>query len=139
MYIYCNMVFDEVNEAIERCIHSEEFNIKIDSFKNIIVDLHYTKEDFIKNFNEICNKISYDYDKNLRFILFDMMYFFENSLNLIKKYEYYEDYEYISIKVNNGEIFNTISELAECILLNDFYEDNGEELLAEKVYDVITS
>ena len=53
MYIYCNMVFDEVNEAIERCIHSEEFNVKIDSFKNIIVDLHYTKEDFIKNFNEI--------------------------------------------------------------------------------------
>lgn len=133
------MVFEEVNEAIERCIHSEEFNVKLNSFKDIIDDLHYTKEDFVKNFNEICNKISYNYDENLKSILFDMMYFFEISLNTIKKYEYYEDYEYISIKVNNGEIFNTISELAVCILLYDFYEDNGEKLLAEKVYDLIAS
>lgn len=133
------MVFEEVNEAIERCIHSEEFNVKLNSFKDIIDDLHYTKEDFIKNFNEICNEISYNYDENLKSILFDMMYFFEISLNTIKKYEYYEDYEYISIKVNNGEIFNTISELAVCILLYDFYEDNGEKLLAEKVYDLIAS
>lgn len=133
------MVFDEVNEAIERCIHSEEFNVKIDSFKNIIVDLHYTKEDFIKNFNEISNNISYDYDKHIQSILFDMMYFFDVSLKFIQNYECYENYENISINVNDGKVFNTISELAYCILLNNFYEEDGVELLAEKIYDAITS
>ena len=107
--------------------------------EKLLNDPDYNKDDFINDFENICSDAGIDFDEFIRDDLYVTVKYDNDCLDFIKKYHYYTDWKELVYDVNGGEPFDDISRLVYCMLLNNFYQNGGEEFLAERVYDLITS
>lgn len=139
------MLYDDVIDAIDNIVDGgyigdseiSKFNEILD--KKLLDDPDYDETNFIDDFNEICSDIEFYYDDYIREQLDGAIIYYSDCLKFIEKNNYYSGWDEIAYDENGGQPFESISQLVYCILLNNFYQENGEELLAEKVYDLIMS
>ena len=144
MSSYGNNLFDEVIYAIDGAVDGYIDDSEISKLKKILDekllnDPDYNKDDFVYDFNEICSDAGIYFDEFFRDELDDAVIYYDDCFDFIKKYRYYNDWKELANIENGGEPFDGISQLVYCMLLNNFYANDGEELLAAKVYDLITS
>ena len=138
------MLYDEIEEVIDNVVDGYISDSEISKFNEILNekienDPDYDENNFIDDFYDICSDIGFDYDDYIREQLDDAVMEYYDCLNFIENNNWYSGWKEIAYDENGGEPFDSISQLVYCILLNNFYQDNGVDLLAEKVYDLITS
>ena len=139
-----NNLFHEVIHAINGAVNNYIDDSDISKLKKILDekllnDPDYNKDDFVNDFDNICSNAGIYFDEFFIDELDEAVMYYDDCLNFIKNNRYYNGWEEIANTENGGEPFENISHLVYCMLLKDFYENGGEELLAEKVYDLITS
>ena len=139
-----NELYDEVLNAIDRVVDEYITDSELSKLNEILDeklldDPEYNKEDFVKDFYNICSHANIYFDDYIREELDNSVIYYSDCLEFIKRNNYYNGWKDIADEENGGEPFDSISQLVYCILLNDYYQNFGEDLLAEKVYDLITS
>ena len=138
------MLYDEVIYSLDVIIDNYLNESTIKKFQDILDekrldDPDYNKYDFKEDFSDICSEIGFYYDDYFLTVIDTTMSYYDECVTFIEKHNYYSGWKYIADEINGGQPFVSIRDLVCCILLNGFYEDGGVELLAGKIYDVITS